>query len=71
MIFKFIIENNLICDKNTDKLHAIIGIQKKEMVSPIKVNFQEGSLLIDYKQDLGVVSAEGSAHFIEKIEIEV
>jgi len=50
---------------------AIIGIQKKEMVSPIKVNFQEGSLLIDYKQDLGVVSAEGSAHFIEKIEIEV
>tara|TARA_B100000609_G_C17198835_1_gene426912 strand:+ start:286 stop:1074 length:789 start_codon:yes stop_codon:yes gene_type:complete len=50
---------------------AIIGILKKEMVSPVKVNFQEGSLLIDYKQDLGVISAEGSASFIEKIEIEV
>ena len=47
------------------------GILKKEMVSPVKVNFQEGSLLIDYKQDLGVISAEGSASFIEKIEIEV
>ncbi len=50
---------------------AIIGIHKQDMISPIKVNFKEGSLLIDYKLESKMISAEGSANFIEERKIDL
>ena len=50
---------------------AIIGIMKKELISPVQVNFQEGSLLIDYKKELSIISATGPANFLKKIEAEI
>ena len=50
---------------------AIIGILKRNMISPVKVNFQEGSLLIDYKKELSIISAKGRADYLKKIETEI
>ena len=50
---------------------AIVGIHKENMVSPVKVNFKEGSLLIDYKLESKMISAVGSATFIEERKIEL
>lgn len=50
---------------------AVIAISKKEMKTPVKVNFQLGSLLIDYKKESNMISAEGSASFVEQKEITI
>ena len=50
---------------------AIIGISRKNMVAPVKVNFQLGSLLIDYKKESGLIVAEGSATLVEERQIEI
>ena len=44
---------------------------KKNMVAPVKVNFQLGSLLIDYKKESNLIVAEGSATLVEKRQIEI
>ena len=49
---------------------AVIGIANKEMIAPVKVNFQLGSLLVDYKKENNMISAIGSATFVEEIVIE-
>jgi len=50
---------------------AIVGISRKNMVAPVKVNFQLGSLLIDYKKESNLIVAEGSATLVEKRQIEI
>ena len=50
---------------------AIIGISRKNMVAPVKVNFQLGSLLIDYKKESRLIVAEGSATLVEERQIEI
>ena len=50
---------------------AIIGISNQGLIAPVKVNFQEGSLLIDYKKETNMISAEGSANFLEEKQIEI
>ena len=41
------------------------------MDSPVKVNFQEGSLLVDYKVESRMINTEGAAAFVEERKIEV
>ena len=48
---------------------ALIGIKNKAMSSPVKVNFKQGSILVDYKIGSRKIYAEGSATFLEEIEI--
>ena len=50
---------------------AVIGIIQQEMDSPVKVNFQEGSLLVDYKVESRMINTEGAAAFVEERKIEV
>ena len=50
---------------------AVIGISNKAMSSPVKVNFKQGSILVDYKIGSRKIYAEGSATFLEKIEIKI
>ena len=50
---------------------AIIGISNQGLIAPVKVNFQEGSLLIDYRKETNMISAEGSANFLEEKQIEI
>ena len=50
---------------------AIIGISRKNMVAPVKVNFQLGSLLIDYKKESSLIVAEGSATLVEEKQVEI
>ena len=49
---------------------AVVGVINKEMIAPVKVNFQLGSLLVDYKKENNMISAIGSATFVEEIVIE-
>ena len=50
---------------------ALIGITNKAMSSPVKVNFKQGSILVDYKIGSRKIYAEGSATFLEEIEIKI
>ena len=50
---------------------AVIAISKKEMRTPVKVNFQLGSLLIDYKKESNLINSKGSASFVEQREITI
>ena len=50
---------------------AVIGISNKAMSSPVKVNFKQGSILVDYKIGSRKIYAEGSATFLEEIEIKI
>jgi diaminopimelate epimerase len=50
---------------------AVIGVIKKELETPVKVNFELGSLLIDYKEESKMISATGKAEFLEKKEITI
>lgn len=50
---------------------AVIGILKGELRSPVKVNFQLGSLLIDYEENSKMLSAKGEATFLEIREITI
>ena len=50
---------------------AVIGIIKRELETPVKVNFELGSLLIDYKEESKMISATGNAEFLEKKEITI
>ena len=50
---------------------AVIGILKGELCSPVKVNFQLGSLLIDYEENSKMLSAKGEATFLEIREITI
>jgi diaminopimelate epimerase len=50
---------------------AVIGISNKAMSSPVKVNFKQGSILVDYKVGSRKIYAEGSATFLEEIEIKI
>ena len=50
---------------------AVIGIANKEMITPVKVNFQLGSLLVDYNKENNMISAIGSATLVEEIVIEI
>ncbi|MFL2706482.1 MAG: hypothetical protein ACJ0HC_01060 [Gammaproteobacteria bacterium] len=43
----------------------------KEMIAPVKVNFQLGSLLVDYNKENNMISAIGSATLVEEIVIEI
>jgi hypothetical protein len=37
----------------------------------VKVNFELGSLLIDYKEESKMISATGKAEFLEKKEVTI
>ena len=50
---------------------AVIGILKKELETPVKVNFELGNLLIDYNEESKIISATGGAEFLEKKEITI
>ena len=50
---------------------ALIGIKNKAMSSPVRVNFKQGSILVDYKIGSRKIYAEGSATFLEEIEIKI
>ena len=50
---------------------ALISIKNKAMSSPVKVNFKQGSILVDYKIGSRKIYAEGSATFLEEIEIKI
>ena len=50
---------------------AVIGISNKAMSSPVKVNFKQGSILVDYKTGSRKIYAEGPATFLEEIEIKI
>ena len=50
---------------------AVIGISNKAMSSPVKVNFKQGSILVDYKIGSRKIYAEGPATFLEEIEIKI
>ena len=50
---------------------ALIGITNKAMLSPVKVNFKQGTILVDYKIGSRKIYAEGSATFLEEIEIKI
>ena len=50
---------------------ALIGITNKAMSSPVKVNFKQGSILVDYKTGSRKIYAEGPATFLEEIEIKI
>ena len=50
---------------------AVIGISNKGLSSPVKVNFNQGSILVDYKIGSRKIYAEGSATFLEEIEIKI
>ena len=50
---------------------AVIGISNKAMSSPVKVNFKQGSILVDYKIGARKIYAEASATFLEEIEIKI
>ena len=44
---------------------AMVGILQEKLVTPVKVNFQSGSLLIDYDRETEIISAQGLTEFIE------
>ena len=48
---------------------AVLGIIEKNLVSPVKVNFKLGSLLVDYQTEKEQIRAEGKAEFLEIKEI--
>ena len=50
---------------------AVVGVINKEMIAPVKVNFQLGSLLVDYNKENNMISAIGSATLVEEIVIEI
>ena len=50
---------------------AVVGVINKEMIAPVKVNFQLGSLLVDYNKESNMISAIGSAILVEEIVIEI
>ena len=43
----------------------MVGILQEKLVTPVKVNFQSGSLLIDYDRETEIISAQGLTEFIE------
>ena len=44
---------------------AMVGILQEKLATPVKVNFQSGSLLIDYDRETEIISAQGLTEFIE------
>ena len=50
---------------------AIIGILQEKLAAPVKVNFQRGSLLIDYDRETEIISAQGLTEFIETKNIKI
>ncbi|HJL95624.1 MAG TPA: diaminopimelate epimerase [SAR86 cluster bacterium] len=48
---------------------ALIAIEDKVVVSPVKVNFEKGSLFIDYNIEDKEILVKGGAEFIKEINV--
>ena len=50
---------------------ALIAIQDKAIETPVKVNFEKGSIFIDYNIENKEILAKGEAEFIKQINITI
>ena len=50
---------------------ALIAIQDKTIETPVKVNFEKGSIFIDYNIDNKEILAKGEAEFIKQIDVKI
>ena len=50
---------------------ALIAIQDKTIETPVKVNFEKGSIFIDYNIENKEILAKGEAEFIKQINVKI
>ena len=50
---------------------ALIAIQDKTVETPVKVNFEKGSIFIDYNIENKQITARGKAEFIKEISVTI
>lgn len=50
---------------------ALIAIEDKTIEAPVKVNFEKGSLFIDYNVENNEILAQGKAKFIKQINVTI
>ena len=50
---------------------ALIAIQDKTIEAPVKVNFEKGSIFIDYNIENKEILAKGEAEFIKQINVKI
>ena len=50
---------------------ALIAIQDKAIETPVKVNFEKGSIFIDYNIENKEILAKGEAEFIKQINVKI
>ncbi len=50
---------------------ALIAIQDKTIEAPVKVNFEKGSIFIDYNIENKEILAKGEAEFIKQIDVKI
>ena len=50
---------------------ALIAIQDKTIETPVKVNFEKGSIFIDYNTEGKQITARGKAEFIKEISVTI
>ena len=50
---------------------ALIAIEDKTIEAPVKVNFEKGSIFIDYNVENNEILAKGEAKFIKQINVTI